>query len=101
MTTFVMATRLTPEALPTPGALEHFEQRVMAHVRSDCAGVQWLHSWAVLGGFDYIDVFEAPDLDTAMQVSAIFRTFGRVHTEIWPATEWSRFRDLIRALPEH
>lgn len=100
MTTFIMVTRLSPEAVPTPSNLESFEKRAMDHLKGACPTVKWLHSWAVLGPFDYVDVFEAPDIDTAMQVSAIFRTFGRVHSEIWPATEWSRFKELIHALPE-
>jgi len=101
MTTFVMVTRLSPEALPTPGTMESFEKRAMDHVKSACPTVRWLQSWAVLGPVDYVDVFEAPDIDTAMQVSAIFRTFGRVRSEIWPATEWPRFKKLIEALPAH
>jgi len=101
MTTFIMITRLSPEALRNPRALEDFEKRVMAHIRNDCPSVHWLHSWAVLGPSDYVDVFQAPDIDTAMQVSTIFRTFGRVHSEIWPATEWDRFKTLLHALPEN
>lgn len=100
MNTFVMITRLSPEALPSPIAMEDFEKRVMTHIHQDCVDVRWLHSWAVLGSCDYVDVFEAPDVETAMKVSAIFRSFGRVHSEIWPAIEWNRFKQLIQSLPE-
>jgi len=99
VTTFVMITRLSPEALRAPSAMEDFEKRAMTHIRDDLPSVHWLHSWAVLGPCDYVDVFEAPDIDTAMQVSAVFRTFGRVHSEIWPATDWSRFKELLHGLP--
>jgi uncharacterized protein with GYD domain len=101
VTTFVMTTRLSPEALPKPGAMEDFEKRAMSHIRNDCPTVKWLHSWAVLGSCDYVDVFEAPDIETAMKVSAVFRTFGRVYSEIWPAVEWGTFKQLIHSLPEH
>lgn len=101
MTTFVMLTRLIPEALPVPSRIESLESRVMERVRSSCPDVRWLHSWAVLGRFDYLDVFEAPDIDTAMQVSALFRVFGRVQTELCPATGWEHFKALLDALPEH
>lgn len=96
-----MMTRLSPEALPKPGAMEDFEKRAMSHIHNDCPSVKWLHSWAVLGAYDYVDVFEAPDIETAMKVSAVFRTFGRVHSEIWPAVGWSNFKQLIHSLPEH
>lgn len=101
MTTFVMMTKLSPEALPKPRSLEEFEKRAMTHLRQECPAVRWLHSWAVLGAYDYVDVFEAPDIDTAMKVSAVFRSFGRAHSEIWPAVEWSQFKQLIQSLPEH
>jgi uncharacterized protein with GYD domain len=101
MVTFVMLTHLSPEAVPQPSTVEEFERRVMSHVRQDCPSVTWLQSWAVLGAYDYVDVFEAPDIETAMKVSTIFRTFGRVRSEIMPAVEWNEFKHLIHALPKH
>ena len=99
MTTFIMGTRLAPEVAPAPGHLDSFEQQVMERIRRSCPEVRWLHSWAVLGPFDYVDVFEAADIETAMRVSAIFRSFGRAHSEIWPAMEWAHFKELIHTLP--
>lgn len=60
MTTFVMATQISPETLLMPDALGNFEKRVMAYVRSECPDVRWLHSWAVLGPFDYVDIRGRP-----------------------------------------
>jgi len=53
----------------------------------------------LLGPCDYLDIFIANDIDTAARVSALIRTFGHAHTEIWTATEWDRFKELVRALP--
>jgi hypothetical protein len=33
-----------------------------------------------------------------MKVSTIVRMFGHAHTEIWPATEWQRFKEIVRGL---
>jgi uncharacterized protein with GYD domain len=41
----------------------------------------------VLGAYDYVDIFEAADIEVAMKVSTIVRTFGHAHTEVWPAIE--------------
>lgn len=53
----------------------------------------------MLGPYDYLDIFEAPEIETAMKVSTLVRTFGHAHTEVWAATEWQRFKELVRALP--
>lgn len=99
MLTFVMLTRLSPGALRSPKSLEDLERLVMEQIQSECSGVEWVHNFAILGGCDYLDIFRAPDLETAMKVSTIVRTFGHAHTEIWSATEWQTYKGLIRNLP--
>lgn len=47
---------------------------------------------------DYLDIFAAPDNATATKVATIIRTFGHATTEIWAATEWEQFIQLIREL---
>jgi uncharacterized protein with GYD domain len=99
MTTFIMLTRLAHGSLNSPRTLEDLEKTVKARIDAQCRGVRWLANYAVFGPYDYVDIFEAPDLDSAAKVSAIIRTFGHAHTEIWPATPWSHFKDMIRDIP--
>ena len=98
MQTFVMLTRLTPGALQSPRTLEQLENKVMRHIREACSEVEWISSYAVLGPYDYLDIFKAPDVDVASKVSALVRTYGHAQTEIWSATEWSHFKDVVRSL---
>ncbi len=99
MATFVMLTRLSHVALKSPGKLEELERQVMDRIRASCPDVEWLSSYAVLGPYDYIDIFKAPDVEAATKVATIIRTFGHAQTEIWAATEWERFKEVVRGLP--
>ena len=98
MTTFIMLTRLGPDAARSPQALEQLERRAMEKVRQDCPDVEWVCNYALLGPYDYLDIFLAKDIETAARVSTLIRTFGHAHTEIWAATEWDRFKEIVRAL---
>lgn len=99
MQTFVMLTRVVPEILRTPAAMEDFEKRAVSHIEQQCPDVKWLHSYALLGPYDYLDLFQAQDIDSALKVSALIRSFGRAHCEIWGATEWDNFKNIIHSLP--
>lgn len=98
MQTFIMLTRLSPEAAKNPPALEKLERKVIERIKDKCSGVQWVASYAVLGGCDYLDVFEAEGIEMASKVSALIRTEGHATTEVWAATEWERFKALMHDL---
>ena len=99
MATFIMLTRLNPEAVGSPRGLEQLERKAMESIRAECPSVEWLGSCAVLGPCDYLDIFLADDIETATRVSALIRTFGHARTEVWAATEWDRFKEIVRTLP--
>ena len=99
MATFIMLTRVSPETLSSPRSLGELEHKAMEAVRSECPAVKWLQSYAILGPYDYVDVFEAPDIEAATKVSMLIRSYGRASSEIWPATEWKKFKQMVEAMP--
>lgn len=99
MPTYVMLTRVSGDALREPASLEELGLRVSEKLHTDCPEVKWLTSYAVLGGYDYVDVFEAPDNEAATKVAVIVRSFGHASTETWPATPWEQFKQLLRPAP--
>jgi uncharacterized protein with GYD domain len=99
MPTFIMLTRLSAAAIESPQSFEEMERRAMERIRSECPQVEWVHNFAVLGPYDYVDVFRAPDIEEAFKVATLIRTFGHAHTEVWTATEWAKYKDMVRELP--
>ena len=95
MPTYVVLTRLTPEAVKTPGELKRLERLVTERVRNECPQVKWVANYAILGPYDYLDIFEAPDEGVAAKVSMIVRSFGHAQTETWTALTWERYKKLV------
>lgn len=95
MGTYIMLTRLSPEAVAKPQSLTELNKQVESRIKKECPDVKWVANYAVLGACDYLDIFEAPDADMATKVSLIVRSFGHATTETWIATEWDRFVDLV------
>jgi uncharacterized protein with GYD domain len=96
MSTFVLLTRVEPAAMADHDPVE-LERRVKHAVSRECPGVQWRENFALLGPYDYLDLFEAPDAETATKVSQLVRREARAHTEVWSAVTWQAFKRQLAA----
>jgi uncharacterized protein with GYD domain len=95
MAMYVMLTRLAPQAVMSPADLKRLERAVDARIRKECPEVRWTVNLAILGPYDYLDVFEAPDESVAAKVAMIVRSLGHAQTETWSALTWERYKKLI------
>ncbi|KAI3603184.1 hypothetical protein D8I24_3007 (plasmid) [Cupriavidus necator H850] len=100
MAIFIMETRVSVESLRQPRSFEALERGVAGYLEKVCPDVKWLGSYATLGPYDYLDIFEANDIETAMQVSVLVRAYGHGEASVHPAVDWGRFKHLVRNLPE-
>lgn len=100
MALFVLLTRVVSEEIRPSFTLGRKEKLVAEKVREACPQVKWLADYAIMGPYDYLDIFEAPDTETAMKVSMIIRQVAGAHTEVWPATSWKQHARLMRDVAE-
>ena len=98
MATYAMLTRLSPEALARPESVVDLNDQVEARIKSECPEVKWVANYSVLGPCDYLDIFEAPDAETATKVTLLVRSVGHATTETWVLTPWERFESLAKGL---
>lgn len=98
MATYIMVTKLAPDALKHPDSVEELNRAVEERVHQECPNVKWIANYATLGPYDYVDVFEAPSAEDATKLSLLVRSFGHATTEVWVATPWERFVDLARSI---
>jgi len=98
MATYVLLTKIEPEALKDPKSLEDLSRQVIDKINQQCPEAKWIGSYATLGPYDFLDIFEAPDQATATKVALIVRSFGHATTETWSATPWEDFQKIMRRM---
>jgi uncharacterized protein with GYD domain len=54
-------------------------------------GAKVLHQWATLGAFDFVNVVEAPDIETVAKVSVALGARGSTRIQTLPALEIEDF----------
>ena len=68
METFVLMTRLAPGAMKDAGGRRAMGKDWLKRVHNACPEVKWLGHFALLGPYDFMDLYEAPDAETAHTV---------------------------------
>ena len=95
MPTFVLMTRLAPESLHDAEVRRAMGRTWLKKVKSACPEVKWIGHYHILGPHDFMDIYEAPDVETAYRVSVISRAEGAVSAESWQALPYDEFLDLL------
>ena len=95
MQTFILFTRLVSEEVHPSFSIEEKSQTTKKKVAEHCPLVSWTGNYVTMGPWNYIDIFQAPDIETAMKVAMLVRLHGGACTEVWPALEWEAFKDTM------
>ena len=96
MPTFILMTRLAPDTLKDAEGRRASGKEWMQKVKGSCPEVKWIAHYALLGPYDFMDIYEAPDVRTAQKVSLISRSEGALTAESWEAMPYESFLDLMK-----
>ena len=100
MPTFVLMTKLSTEAMVDPRGRKALGKDWLRKVSMHCPGVNWIAHYATLGRYDFMDIYEAPDIETAHRVSLISRVSGALSAESWQAMPYDNFLKLLEEVQE-
>jgi len=92
--------RLGPEVISDPRGREAVGQEWMKQVNRLCPEVKWISHYALLGHYDFMDIYEAPGDEVAHKVSMISRSGGALMAESWPVLPYDRFLEISRPVEE-
>ena len=93
MPVFILLSTLSQQGVQTlksnPERLRQVNQDV------EELGAKVLHQWATLGAFDFVNIVEAPDVETIAKVSVALGARGSTRIQTLPALE---IDDFLRTL---
>jgi uncharacterized protein with GYD domain len=93
MPVFILLSTLSQQGVQTlksnPERLREVNQDV------EELGAKVLHQWATLGAFDFVNIVEAPDIETIAKVSVALGARGSTRIQTLPALE---IDDFLRTL---
>jgi uncharacterized protein with GYD domain len=98
MATFILLTKLSSESLRDPHKRETIGRKWFDTVKAKCPEVKWVDHYALLGPFDFMDIYEAPDQEIAAKVSMITMSKGAVKAETWAALPYKNFLKIAKQL---
>lgn len=95
MPTYILMTRLTPDITKKLKEREKIGLKWKKTIQEKCPEVKWVNHYSLLGPYDFMDIYEAPDEETAAKVSWITLSMGAVTAESWTAIPYGKFLELV------
>lgn len=91
MATYIILTRLMPDAFNEPQGFKQISEAVSTKVKVECPGVMWKASFVTMGRFDIVDIVESDLPQQVEKAAMIIRGTGHAITETMPATPWKKY----------
>jgi uncharacterized protein with GYD domain len=98
MKTFILMTKLSPDVQRQLKDRASIGRAWLDQVKEKCPEVKFVAHYGLLGHFDFLDIYEAPDEETAAKVSMISLANGAVDAESWTAIPYKRIVELAQEI---
>ncbi|NOY37466.1 MAG: GYD domain-containing protein [Chlorobi bacterium] len=98
MQTYILLTKLSPDLATHMKDRKEIGEDWFEQVKEKCPEVKFISHYALLGQYDYLGIYEAPDDETAAKVSMISQMNGAFQAQSLPAIPWKRFLELTREI---
>ncbi|MBN1885588.1 MAG: GYD domain-containing protein [Candidatus Krumholzibacteriota bacterium] len=98
MQTYILLTKLTTEVSRQMKERATIGRAWLDRVKEKCPEVTFVAHYALLGRYDFLDIFEAPDEEAAAKVSMISLSNGAFQAESLIAIPYRRFLELTEEI---
>ena len=98
MPTYILLTKLSPEISSRMKDRADIGKTWIEQVRIKCPEVKFVAHYAILGQYDFLDIYEAPDEETAAKVSMISQANGALQAQSLIAIPYKRFIELTEEI---
>jgi uncharacterized protein with GYD domain len=95
MKTFILLTKLSPEITKQMKDRAKLGRNWLEQVKEKCPEVKFIEHYALLGPYDFLDIYEAPDEETAAKVSMISLSNGAFEAQSLIAIPYKKFLNLV------
>ncbi|RMH71097.1 MAG: GYD domain-containing protein [Gemmatimonadetes bacterium] len=100
MAIYMLLTKLSPESMSDLSKVEKNAHCWKSAVEKKCPKVKFLSHYFVLGPYDFVSLYEAPDEKTAAKVSMISMSLGAQKAESWTLIPYPDYIQDVRELLE-
>jgi uncharacterized protein with GYD domain len=98
MTTFVLLSKVAAENIKRIKNLPAMDKAFEHKLKEQCPEVKRIASYALLGSYDFMHIFEAPDAVNAAKVALLANEFGAGSTQTLTAIPFAEFGKLLKEL---
>ena len=98
MKTFILLTKLSPEITKQMKDRAKLGRNWLEQVKEKCPEVKFIEHYALLGPYDFLDIYEAPDEKVAAKVSMISLSNGAFEAQSLTAIPYKEFLKLTEEI---